>query len=1237
MASSYQSGKRECFIDSQKAIVHNEVIMKKLGWFCFILVGCFSALQATDDLQKEILFSVPDGVRRVKLEVRGNTTSGWKAHRIIHLQGRSSDIRMKIPEKYVQNFRVKYSHLDPVKYEALKGRKIHRNTDEVSTDTSQQFSPSAGLTTADRAADAQESESESTEEVVESDIWKVEGNYLYFFNQYRGLQIFDIEDPVHPEQVAYLRMPALGEQMYVLDDQSVVLLLRESRYPEGMVPGDNVDNSNSEIVVVDWRDGAAKVASKTSLSGTMLESRLVGRRLFAVTNANYPGWWRWPGRLWWDDAAFLEDNGLAENAEDFFPSYVTTVDLSFPAEPVVVEERGLDSRAREVSAGGSHFLVVRDSGDSWTNDVIDVFSFEETGNPGFVSTINCGGRISDKFKMRVSDGVLTVVSQAYADTNLWGSRHTLIENFQLPTDVTQTAPLLDSIQLAMGESLHATRFDQDKLYVVTFLQIDPLFVVDLSNPSDLQVFGELEIPGWSTYLIPKGDRLISVGLEDWRVAVSLFDVSDPAVPEMLSRVYLGEEGEYSYSEANWDEKAVGYLPDQDLILIPYQSSTFSAVQSIRIHGDTLEKSAEISHEIRPRRATVIGDYMISVSGEEFVVADYSVNSSAEVVARHQLSWPVNKVHLLSGDFLLEEQKGVPYYYWGRKDSVLRLVNKSDPDVMLQELELPNGELLHSALVNDATRWVGLLRHPNQADSPEGVSYRPYYGISYNTFSLVVVDIALDGSLTLHDPVVFSADGLLEHFYNIDFFYTGEGWLGVWVFGRGILSDAYDTKDQNPKYMTRLLALSLGPDGSTEILSDIWREESLGSNNSWYYPTSYRPVLAEGRWLFSVRAVQGANQMEVYDYLDPANPSLIADPDIPIGLNPLTAFHTNEDGATLLLENVYGSWGPSLYATDALFAPEWDPPAHYQAGYFDGAGLYLFEDTFSGLENPTLRWNEDSFFIQDRNYYYWGYGSREIKPEPKPITRYVLNEEWKLEEMGQWNFSGETARDFRTVGEHLFVQNGNFLQWVDILDTGAEPDWSVLPGGVRYMLNLSSAVYEPSAGFWYPVGQYGVEFVGALTGSVPTPKSFDQTRQSKSTSTWMDLPLSEIEVVEEGLGDGPEIPEGEDWAFLFNAVFLEINNIDNTYWHDVGNFGEIFTENYPWVYHKELGWVYVHNQEAGLDGFWMWRLKNGHGWMWSSAELYPWCYNAGTQSWWYFISTSDHTLHYDAGAQEWVFD
>ena len=86
---------------------------------------------------------------------------------------------------------------------------------------------------------------------------------------------------------------------------------------------------------------------------------------------------------------------------------------------------------------------------------------------------------------------------------------------------------------------------------MTFLRKDPLWIVDLSDPALPQIKGELQVPGWSTYIQPLGNQLVTIGISDsndWRVAVSLFDVKDAAKPSLLSRVPLGQN--YSWSEAS---------------------------------------------------------------------------------------------------------------------------------------------------------------------------------------------------------------------------------------------------------------------------------------------------------------------------------------------------------------------------------------------------------------------------------------------------------------------------------------------------------------------------------------------------------------------------------------------------------------------------------------------------------------------------------------------------------------
>ncbi|PQJ94910.1 hypothetical protein CXB77_17430 [Chromatium okenii] len=205
-----------------------------------------------------------------------------------------------------------------------------------------------------------------------------------------------------------------------------------------------------------------------------------------------------------------------------------------------------------------------------------------------------------------------------------------------------------------------TRYDGNRLYVVTFLNTDPLFVVDLSDPAAPSISGALEIPGWSTYIEPLGDRLLTVGVESGRVAVSLFNVADPTAPTLLSRLPLGEEGSWSWSEANYDEKAVGYFPDAGIMLVPFQNYTedgyVKAIQAIAVGRDKLTADALIVHDFDPRRGAVLGDYFVSISGQELLVLDRTKDTTGVPAVQLTLAWTTDRVIPL-GDYLVQIEDG----------------------------------------------------------------------------------------------------------------------------------------------------------------------------------------------------------------------------------------------------------------------------------------------------------------------------------------------------------------------------------------------------------------------------------------------------------------------------------------------------------------------------------------------------------------------------------------------------
>lgn len=128
-----------------------------------------------------------------------------------------------------------------------------------------------------------------------------------------------------------------------------------------------------------------------------------------------------------------------------------------------------------------------------------------------------------------------------------------------------------------GEQIYATRFLGDRGYVVTFRQIDPVFVVDLADPTAPAVAGELTIPGFSNFLYPLPDHhLLATGQDaDERgvplgVSLQIFDVRDANAPRLAHKYVFEGQG---YSAANIDSRNISFHPEQDLVSFPYQDYT----------------------------------------------------------------------------------------------------------------------------------------------------------------------------------------------------------------------------------------------------------------------------------------------------------------------------------------------------------------------------------------------------------------------------------------------------------------------------------------------------------------------------------------------------------------------------------------------------------------------------------------------------------------------------------------
>ncbi len=202
-----------------------------------------------------------------------------------------------------------------------------------------------------------------------------------------------------------------------------------------------------------------------------------------------------------------------------------------------------------------------------------IHRFSYDGNAAdYTATGEVTGSLLNDFSMSEHDGVLRVATTAGTP---WGATE---ESESFVTTLAATGQDLAQVGrvggLGKGERIYAVRFIGTNGYVVTFRQTDPLYVLDLADPAQPKVTGELKINGYSAYLHPLSDgRLLGVGQDasdQGRVTgaqVSIFDVSDPAAPTRSS-VYTTGSGQLN---AEYDYKAFLYWQPEELVLLPATS------------------------------------------------------------------------------------------------------------------------------------------------------------------------------------------------------------------------------------------------------------------------------------------------------------------------------------------------------------------------------------------------------------------------------------------------------------------------------------------------------------------------------------------------------------------------------------------------------------------------------------------------------------------------------------------
>lgn len=276
-----------------------------------------------------------------------------------------------------------------------------------------------------------------------------------------------------------------------------------------------------------------------------------------------------------------------------------------------------------------------------------------TGNVTYIAQGEVPGHILNQFSMDEHEGFFRI---ATTSGNNWMEGSQTSNNIYILDENLEQVSKIENI--APGESIYAARFLGDRAYLVTFVQVDPLFTIDLSDPYNPQILGELKIPGYSEYLHPYDEtHIIGIGKEVdpsidadkvhtpgavyytaiLGLKIALFDVSDIRNPVEEDKIVIGNRG--TDSPALYDHKAFLFDREKELLVIPV-----SLYEIPEATLDSVNDSGLTEFESDWGQFTFQGAYVYHLSLDDgFVYQGRITHQSLEE---------------------LQQQAGDFYWYWG---------------------------------------------------------------------------------------------------------------------------------------------------------------------------------------------------------------------------------------------------------------------------------------------------------------------------------------------------------------------------------------------------------------------------------------------------------------------------------------------------------------------------------------------------------------------------------------------
>ncbi|MCA1032683.1 beta-propeller domain-containing protein [Bacillus timonensis] len=512
--------------------------------------------------------------------------------------------------------------------------------------------------------------------VDEADLVKTDGSHIYQINEGRVIITKALPaSQMKVEATLFYHHKFSPYKLFVHRDQLIVLghEYRDYDHPkgkkldsrEGILPMPFYHSTKA--IIYDISDRAnPKQIREINVEGSLVTARKIDNIVYMISN-HYPDYWILEQHDKADLRPRYTDSAVNDSVQPVDYDEIYYLPESVETNYTMIAAFNLDKPKEEATIttylGSGHEIfmstesiylavptykrldkVATSRFPEYSADT-NIYKFNvENERVDFQSTVEVQGTVLNQFSMDEHEGYFRIATTK-GDT--WNDERPSANNLYIFDKNLKQVGQLEN--LAKGERIYSARFMGDRIYIVTFKQVDPLFVIDASNPSNPTVLGELKIPGFSNYLHPYDENhLIGFGYDTKIMAskepgaeprvltdglkISLFDITDVHHPKEKFTEIIGGRG--SYSPLNYDHKALLYNKNSGLFAFP-----LSVYQNVE--GSEYEQRFEFQ-----------GAYIYNIHHEKGIQLQSKITHLSEIENRHYEEWESGITRLIYiGDYL----------------------------------------------------------------------------------------------------------------------------------------------------------------------------------------------------------------------------------------------------------------------------------------------------------------------------------------------------------------------------------------------------------------------------------------------------------------------------------------------------------------------------------------------------------------------------------------------------------